>query len=344
MTIKKILITLLSLVFVFAVSCSNDNLDPNASAGGGADLIDVTDGTIAQFIKTYAGVYYNQNQVKYKLKGGKLYTPHNKEVQVQAVSVSQKKMQIKYAEAGKIEVLNFTDKGYISYTSFILEKVSSEVAEELKDKPVGGYIKEFAQYKGTYNSVAAENKIENYIAIDGEGNIYFHDKDATVANKRVGITENELTIIELQKNRQYRKIIFKFGQSVYREYNLDGKHVETTGEGFTRTKDFIDDLGNVQYTGSFNTDKEIRVTFTANGDSVISWPKGGGLFLAGDMNDNAVRIGNTVKIMRNGVTLTINGNNATYKDDNGNNIALTKKVVSDSEAKAATKGSGVDIQ
>ena len=323
MTIKKILIALLSLVFVFTVSCGS-NLEPETSqsgSGGSPDdlIIGVGDGAITRFINAYAGLYYNQNQVKYKLKDGKLYTPYNKEIQVQAVSSSAKKMQIKYADEGKIEVLKFNDKGYVAYTSFILEKASSEVL--IKNEGIGGSIPELAKYKGTYNSISSGNKIKNYIAIDENGGIYFHDPDVTLANGRVEITKGDLTILETQINKHKRNIVFKFDQSVYREYNINGGHIETTGEGFTKAAGFVDDIGNVKYVGSYNNGKNISFTFTAKGDLIMS----GSPYLNGDMNDNAIKLGNTVKIMRNDITLTLNGNSATYKDAEGRTIALTKE-------------------
>ena len=129
-----------------------------------------------------------------------------------------------------------------SYVSYILEKVSDDVI--IQNSGIGGSVAELAQYKGTYNSLAEDNKIENYIAIDGEGNIFFHDAAITIDGGRASITEGgELTILESYQNSM-RKIIFKFDQGVYRRFAIDGPRegVDETYIGICEvSKDFIED-------------------------------------------------------------------------------------------------------
>ena len=310
MTIKKILITLLSLVFVFAVSCSSD-LGPEASQTNDDDLIIYPDGTLSVFVNEHSGVYYEAaGYADYKLRDGKVRNIHGAEVAIEKVSREEGKLQIRNAAEGTVEVLKFDGKGYTSYTSYILEKVSDEV---LITTPSLGYIKEFAKYKGTYKDVV--KGIENFIAIDGEGNIYFYDAEATAGNGRAGITDNELTIIETQNNNILaRKLIFKFDQGVYREFNLNGSHIEVTGERFTRTRDFVEDLANTIYVSADNKNS-------------IAFNSGGAVVIDGTADyPEAIRVGNTIKIKKIGVTITLNGDSATYKPSYGNSIAMTKKA------------------
>ena len=312
MTIKNILITLLSLVFIFAISCSSD-LGPEASQSNPEDLINIVDVTIDAFVSDYEGVYYEAaGFIDYKLRNGKVRDVHNREVAIEKVSREESKLQIRNESEGIVEVLKFDGKGYTSYTSYVLDKVSSEVVAELKDKPVGGYIKEFSKYAGTYKDV--NRGIEHFIAIDSEGNIYFYDTNATSANKRVGITGNELTIVETQNNGSiFRKLIFKFDQGVYREFNLNGSHIEVTGERFTRTRSFVEDLANIIYVSA---DNKTSVAFNSGGATVLNgiadYPE-------------SVKIGNTVRIKKIGVTITLNGDTATFKRYYESPIALTKK-------------------
>ena len=314
MTIKKILITLLSLVFVFAVSCSSD-LGPEASQSNDDDLILHPEGTLASFVNDHYGVYYEAaGYADYKLRDGKVRNIHGAEVAVEKVSLVESKLQIRNAAEGTVEVLKFDGKGYTSYTSYVLEKVSDDVAEELKTKSVGGHDPVFAPYKGTYKDV--NRGIENFIAIDGEGYIYFHDANVTVANKRVGITDGELTILETQNNDTIlRKLIFKFDQGVYREFNVNGSHIEVTGERFTRTKDFVEDLANTIYVSADNKNS-------------IAINSGGAVIIDGIADfPEAIRVGNTIKIKKIGVTITINGDSATYKPSSyATAIAMTKKT------------------
>ena len=264
------LTTILSIcAMIFAVSCA-DGLDANASQNGGVNPAETLKPgengatgnlkTVADFINHYAGVYYSQGlhyykhdnstdtgyKVDYKFRNGQIYTfnQHNEAFElivepVEAVLPSQKKAQLRHKEKGEVLVLNMTDEGLETYVSYILEKVSDDVL--IQNEGVGGFIEELAQYKGTYNSIAADNKIENYIAIDGEGNVYFHDANVTVAGGRVGVTDEELTILESYQNTM-RKIIFKFNEGVYRRFSIDGENRDETYIGICeKTTDFIED-------------------------------------------------------------------------------------------------------
>ena len=254
---------------VLAISCSNrlDTDTSQSAVGNPADLI-TTNGSgasssltaVTDFINQYAGVYYSQGthlyhhdnsetygyKVDYKFRNGQIYTfnHHNQSIElivepVEAVLPSDKKLQLRHEENGEVLVLNMTEEGLESYVSYILEKVSDEVL--IQNEGVGGYDKSLIKYKGTYNSLAQDNKIENYIAIDGEGKIYFHDANVTIDSGRVGLSEKELTILESHQNSM-RKIIFKFDQGVYRRYGIDGDNRDETYIGICEvTKDFIED-------------------------------------------------------------------------------------------------------
>ena len=267
------LTTILSICasLVLAVSCAN-SLDADASQSGAVNPAqtlqpETGDGstgnlkTVADFINYYAGVYYSPGlhyykhdnstdtgfKVDYKFRDGKIYTynQHNMGTElivepVEAVLPSQRKLQLRHKDKGEVLVFNMTEDGLETYVSYILEKVSDEVL--IQNEGVGGFIEELAPYKGTYNSIAQDNKIENYIAIDEKGNVYFHDANVTVTGGRVGITEGEgLTILESYQGTM-RKIILKFDESVYRRYSIDGEHRDETYIGICeRTTDFIED-------------------------------------------------------------------------------------------------------
>ena len=266
---KKLTKIFLSIcAMVFAVSCAN-GLDADASRSGTGNPADLLpDGpsgiaAVTAFINKYAGVYYSQGQhsyrtwddnngykVDYKLKDGKVYVPnmHNQIIElivhpVEAVSDAEKKLQLRNAEKGEVLVLNMTETGLESYVSYILEKVSDDVL--IENEGVGVHDPSFIPYKGTYNSMAQDNKVENYIAIDGEGYVYFYDANVTEASGRVGFTEGEgLSIVEAYQNTM-RKIIFKFDQGVYRRYSIDGENRDETYIGICEvTRDFIEDRFN----------------------------------------------------------------------------------------------------
>ena len=219
--------------------------------------------TVADFINHYAGVYYSKGlhyykhdnstdtgyKVDYKFRNGQIYTfnQHNEAFEliiepVEAVLPSQNKAQLRHKEKGEVLVLNMTEEGLETYVSYILEKVSEDVL--IKNEGIGANVPELAEYKGTYNSLAQDNKIDNYVAIDGEGNIFFHDANVTVSGGKASITESgELTVLENHENKM-RKIIFKFDEGVYRRFAIDGarENVDETYIGICeKTTDFIED-------------------------------------------------------------------------------------------------------
>ena len=267
---KKLVTIFLSIcAMVFAVSCA-DGLDANASQNGGVNPAETIKpgengatgslSAVADFVNRYAGVYYSEGlhyykhdnstdtgyKVDYKFRDGKIYTynQHNEGTElivepVEAVLPSQRKLQLRHKDKGEVLVFNMTDEGLETYVSYILEKVSDEVL--IQNEGVGGFIEELAPYKGTYNSIAADNKIENYIAIDEKGNVFFHDANVTVAGGRVGVTDEELTILESHNNTM-RKIIFKFNEGVYRRFSIDGENRDETYIGICEVStDFIED-------------------------------------------------------------------------------------------------------
>ena len=269
---KKLMIILsICASLVLSISCAN-SLDADASQSGAVNPAqtlqpETGDGstgnlkTVADFINYYAGVYYSPGlhyykhdnstdtgfKVDYKFRDGKIYTynQHNMGTElivepVEAVLPSQRKLQLRHKDKGEVLVFNMTEEGLETYVSYILEKVSDEVL--IQNEGVGGFIEELAPYKGTYNSIAEDNKIDNYIAIDEKGNVFFHDANVTVTGGRVGITEGEgLTILESYQGTM-RKIILKFDEGVYRRYSIDGEHRDETYIGICeRTADFIED-------------------------------------------------------------------------------------------------------
>ena len=264
----KKLVVLLLIFCVMVVGCKK-KLATDASQSGTfnpAETIPEGGGdkgltSVVEFINEYAGVYYSKGlhyykhdnstdtgyKVDYKFRDGKIFTynQHNEGTQinvepVEAVLASQRKIQLRHKDKGEVLVLNMSEDGLETYVSYILEKVSDDVL--IQNNGIGGFVKGLAQYKGTYNSLAEDNKIENYIAIDGEGNIFFHDAGVTVEGGRAGITENELTILESYQNTM-RKIIFKFNEGVYRRFSIDGQHRDETYIGICEvTKNFIEDI------------------------------------------------------------------------------------------------------
>ena len=281
---KKLITLFLSVCIIFAVSCAS-GLDADASRSGtsnpAATLNPGQDGSqtglsaVAAFINKYAGVYYSAGEhtynehmigrlvtndgfkVDYKFRDGKIYKLNNINQAtelivepVDAVLPSENKLQLRHADKGEILVLNMTEEGLESYTSYMLVKVSDDVL--IKNEGVGEREESLIPYKGTYNSIAEDNKIENYIAIGEDGTVYFHDASVTVASGRVGFTEGEhggLTVLEAHnKYGALRKIIFKFnegreGEAVYRRYSIDGQNRDETYIGICEvTTDFIEDL------------------------------------------------------------------------------------------------------
>lgn len=246
---KKLVSIFLSLCFalIFAISCGS-GLDPELSSigesgsgivgdsSGPADLI-TTNGNgsvvskrdITAFIKKYDAIYYEGQKIRYIFFGwngriGATRTEMDNQVEywdVQAVLPSANKIQISNYAKGEVRILNMTDEGLEAYTSYILEKVSDEVL--INNKGIGGKIPSLAKYKGTYNSVAHDNKVKNYIAIDENGNIYFHDSTVSILGGIAEIKGEKLVIWETTSAQVHRKVIFKFDQGVYRRYSGDEK-------------------------------------------------------------------------------------------------------------------------
>lgn len=247
---KKLITLILSSCIIFAISCSSgfdpELLSSTGESGGGivedssspADLIPInvngsTDSKkkINAFIEKYDGSYYEGQKIQYLFIGwnGKIGAPQSEtDNQVvyflpQVVLPSANKLQVSNYTIGEIRVLNMTNEGLEAYTSYIIEKVSGEVL--INNKGIGGKIPALAKYKGTYNSIAQDNKVQNYIAIDKNGNIYFHNSAVSILNGNANIKGGQLSIWEdyMQNGqRTHRKVVFKFDQGVYRRYGSDG--------------------------------------------------------------------------------------------------------------------------
>lgn len=248
---KRLILLFLGIFGILALSCSS-GLDPEVSSrsvdNGGVvvgvgsspeDLISIDErgastsaSELKAFIKKYNKTYYDNvneypNNIQYITQEPLrlaycIGTPSSKfDMQVswfvpQIVLPSANKLQISNYERGEVRVLNMKDDGLESYASYILKKVSERVL--IKNKGIGGRIQALAKYKGTYSSIAENNKVENYISIDKDGNIYFHDTNVSILNGNAIIGGERLTI---WKNDG--KIVFKFDQGVYRRYGADGR-------------------------------------------------------------------------------------------------------------------------
>lgn len=260
---KKLITLFLAVALTVAVSCSNEKLDPNLSQSqsGGADLITTNGGNgsgggvstnpgdIAAFINKYAGVYYTPDVVKvyYKLREGKVWGEVSDfngasdllEVPAQAVMPSAQKLQISNYAKGTIEVLNFKDDGLDSYINFILEKVSDEAQSNgMKHIGIAGKL---ISYAGTYKSVY--DKIDKFLAIDKEGNVYFHE---TVEKGRLFQSVDGKQLMIIDKDGVRNTMIFE--QGVYRKYSLNTtEDVDTTAIVCEVTKDFIEDICGGEY-------------------------------------------------------------------------------------------------
>ena len=263
MTINKLLIIFLSLTL--AISCSNDATNPidqqqteNAGGGGGhlnnfgnGDLIE--DGSsdanvIASFINKYAGVYYESGKVTYKLYEGKIYENPNwqfEEITADKIIVQPNgnKMQISNRGGlGTIEVLNFADNGFSSFSSYILVKDASVDTSMTKV----GQEEALKGFSGTYTFSDTKGS-EKFLSIDADGNIYF--KQAAV-NGGVYMDNGDLVIVDNSNNKNVIK--FKEGNFVYRKYTRSG-YTDTTVYSCSVTKDFIESLGEAEYAGDNKT-------------------------------------------------------------------------------------------
>ena len=251
---KKLVKIFLSIcALVFAVSCSSGfepevSSSQNGSSAGGNSVVSGPDDLISinesgattreselkAFIKKYwRNTYYDDineypRNIQYVLTEpfnlayciGTSKSEEDRQVSwfiPQVVLSSADKLQISNYARGEVRVLNFRKDGLDSYISYIIKKVSDEVL--IKNKGIGGRIPALAQYKGTYSSIAQDNKVENYIAIDENGSIYFHNANISILNGNAEIKGGRLYIWE----NSNRKIVFKFEQGVYRRYGADAK-------------------------------------------------------------------------------------------------------------------------
>ena len=248
---KKLILLFLGIFGILALSCSS-GLDPEVASrsgdNGGAvvgvgsspeDLISIDESgastsasDLKAFIRKYNKTYYDNvneypSNIQYVIQEPLrlaycIGAPTSKfDMQVswfvpQIVSPSANKLQISNYARGEVRVLNMKDDGLESYASYILKKVSERVL--IKNKGIGGRIPSLAKYKGTYSSIAPDNKVENYISIDKDGNIYFHDTNVSILNGNAIIGGERLTIWE-----SGGKTVFKFDQGVYRRYGTDGR-------------------------------------------------------------------------------------------------------------------------
>ena len=265
---KKLILLFLGIFGILALSCSS-GLDPEVASrsgdnGGGVvvaasgpeDLISIDESgastsasDLKAFIEKYNKTYYDDvneypDNIQYVTTppfnlSYCIGTPTSKfDRQVswftpQIVLLSANKLQISNYARGEVRVLNMTDDGLESYASYILKKVSDRVL--IKNKGIGGRIPALAKYKGTYSSIARDNKVENYISIDKDGNIYFYDTNVTILNGNAIIGGERLTIWENDG-----KTVFKFDQGVYRRYGADGK----TDLGYVKCYNYRKKLSN----------------------------------------------------------------------------------------------------
>lgn len=252
---KKLTLLFLGICSIFALSCTS-GFSPEVSqssarggGGSGRDVIEVISGPddlisidesgattsendLKAFIRKYCrNTYYDDvneypRNIEYVLQEpfrlAYCIGTHESEQDMQVswftpqVAIpSADKLQISNYARGEVRVLNFTEEGLEAYTSYMLEKVNDIVL--IQNGGIGGKIPALAQYQGTYSSMARDNKVKNYVAIDKDGSIYFHDANITIANRNAEIKDGKLAIWD----NSNRKIVFKFDQGVYRIYSVD---------------------------------------------------------------------------------------------------------------------------
>ncbi len=331
--IKKILIIFLGLMI--AIGCQNENLDPSLSQQQedpkDSDLITTNGSTsstdpssIANFINKYRGLYYANNNVKYKLKDGKLMNYYNKVTEVQAVMGN--KMQISNYSTGKIDVLNFSKNGFTSYVSYILEKVN-DIADTEGMTLIGNSGK-LASYAGTYKSIF--DKQDKFLIITPSGQIYYHEN---IGEGRVYQSSDGKQLMIIDNEGTRNTVIFE--QGVYRKYNFDPKDVDKTGEWFKRNEELIDDL--VAKSGASSLIYEgkgfdgTRATIKLNNNGYIELVStGNAIPIIGpnriwDVPEQTIVKGNTLYIMKFGATLTLTDDFSalTYKDSKGDKNTFT---------------------
>lgn len=324
---KKILIIFLS--FILAVGCKNKTVDPTQGnvggeeTGGGhlnnygnGDLIEngkSDTNSIKEFLNKYQGVYYSSGKVTYKAKDGKLYKNDAwdfSEMTFEGITVEPNgvKMQISnFRDSGTIEVLNFADNGYSSFSSYILVKDAAVDTSMNKVTTIGT----LANWKGTFKELNGGPK---FLSIDESGNIYF--KEQVSANK-VFMQNGDLVIVDNANNKNIIK--FKEGNFVYRKYSRSD--TDTTVYSASVSKDFIDNLGVVSY--SLGSDK-IQLNKFKHGNDTVETLHWGGIQIQSSIYEavtkRAILKGKTITIFNtqgNKIerTITFNDDNsaATYK-------------------------------
>lgn len=327
---KKILIIFLS--FILAVGCKNKTVDPTqGNVGGGetggghlnnygnGDLIEngkSDTNSIKEFLNKYQGVYYSSGKVTYKAKDEKLYKNDAwdfYEMTFEGITVEPNgvKMQISnFRNSGTIEVLNFADNGYSSFSSYILVKDATVDTSMNKVTTIGT----LANSKGTFKELNGGAK---FLSIDEIGNIYF--KEQVSANK-VFMQNGDLVIVDNANNKNIIK--FKEGNFVYRKYSRSD--TDTTVYSASVSKDFIDNLGVVSY--SLGSDK-IQLNKFKHGNDTVETLHWGGIQIQSSIYEavtkRAILKGKTITIFNtqgNKIerTITFNDDNsaATYKYGN----------------------------
>ena len=324
---KKILIIFLS--FILAVGCKNKTVDPTQGnvggeeTGGGhlnnygnGDLIEngkSDTNSIKEFLNKYQGVYYSSGKVTYKAKDGKLYKNDAwdfTEMTFEGITVEPNgvKMQISnFRSSGTIEVLNFADNGYSSFSSYILQKVDLDTSSMNKVTTIST----LANSKGTFKEL---NNGAKFLSIDESGSIYF--KEQVSANK-VFMQNGDLVIVDNANNKNIVK--FKEGNFVYRKYSRSD--TDTTVYSASVSKDFIDNLGVVSY--SLGSDK-IQLNKFKHGNDTVETLHWGGIQIQSSIYEavtkRAVLKGKTITVFNtqgNKIERTITFNDdysaATYK-------------------------------
>lgn len=324
---KKILIIFLS--FILAVGCKNKTVDPTQGnvggeeTGGGhlnnygnGDLIEngkSDTNSIKEFLNKYQGVYYSSGKVTYKAKDGKLYKNGAwdfSEMTFEGITVEPNgvKMQISnFRSSGTIEVLNFADNGYSSFSSYILQKVNLDTSSMNKVASFSS----LANFKGTFKELNGDAK---FLSIDESGNIYFKEQ---VSATKVFMQNGDLVIVDNANNKNIVK--FKEGNFVYRKYSRSD--TDTTVYSASVSKDFIDNLGVVSY--SLGSDK-IQLNKFKHGNDTVETLHWGGIQIQSSIYEavtkRAILKGKTITIFNtqgNKIerTITFNDDNsaATYK-------------------------------
>lgn len=318
---KKILIMFLSLIL--AVGCANYVVSPQLSdenENGGGHLNNYGNGdliengksdkdSIKAFLNNYQGAYYSSRKVTYKAKDGELYevktTSFSKVDSGITVEPNGVKMQISnFGGSGKIEVLNFVDNGYSSFSSYILQKVNLDTSSM---NNVASF-SSLANFKGTFKELNGAK----FLSIDESGNIYFKEQ---VSASKVFMQNEDLVIVDNSNNKNIIK--FKEGNFVYRKYSRSD--TDTTVYSASVTKDFIDNLGVVTYSSVSSSLDKISLN-NASITGYINTDLGGkdGGIAVPNMADGQV---NYVYIATKRVILK--GKTITIYDEQGNKIDRT---------------------